>query len=176
MDKLLQLALSFAQVGLGAFGGGLSTLPLIEYQLVTKTQWLTPEGFSQVLSLAQVTPGPIAINAATLVGYQQAGFIGSLAATVSLVCAPLVIVSAVLVALGRAPAEKALLFQRSIAPLVAALLTLAMITPVSSTVENGLPMTALFLISIPLITKVTFFKKYPILLFLLMGCAALLLP
>lgn len=172
----MQLALVFAQVGVGAFGGGLATLPMIEYLLVTQMRWLTPEAFSQVLALAQVTPGPIAINAATLVGYQQAGFYGSVVATISLVCAPLVIVSAVLAMLGRVTAEKAHLFQQAIAPLVAALLTLAMVTPILATVANGLPVTILFLVSIPLIAKVAFFKRYPILLFLLMGCIALALP
>jgi len=176
MDKLFELALAFAQVGIGAFGGGLSTLPLIEHQLVTQTRWLTPEGFGQVLALAQITPGPIAINAATLVGYQQAGLAGSLVATASLVCVPLAFVSLVLAALGRAPAEKALLFQRAIAPMVAALLTLAMVTPVSATVKNGVSATALFLVSISLILKVKFFKKYPFLLFLLIGAVSLLLP
>ena len=176
MEKLLQLAIAFAQVGIGAFGGGLSTLPLIEHQLVTKMHWLSPEGFSQVLALAQVTPGPIAINAATLVGYQQAGFAGSVVATASLVAAPLAIVTLVLAVLGRAPADKAVVFQKAIAPMVAALLTLAMVPPIRETILNGLPIVALFLVSIPLITKVALFKKYPILLFLLMGGIALVMP
>lgn len=176
MEKILQLAIAFAQVGVGAFGGGLSTLTLIEHQLVRQLGWLTPEGFSQVLALAQVTPGPIAINAATLVGYQQAGFLGSLCATTALVAAPLAVVTLVLAALGRAPVDKARLFQRAIAPLVAALLTLAVVPPLRETINSGLTATALFLVSIPLITKVPLFKKYPILLFLLMGTAALLLP
>lgn len=176
MEKLLQLALAFAQIGVGAFGGGLSTLTLIEHQLVTQMRWLTPEGFSQVLALAQVTPGPIAINAATLVGYQQGGVVGSAVATASLVGAPLAIVTLVLAALGRAPVDRAILFQRAIAPLAAALLTLAVAPPVRETIANGLPATGLFLVSIPLITKVPLFGRYPILLFFLMGGIALLLP
>ncbi len=176
MEKLLQLAIAFAQVGIGAFGGGLSTLPLIEHQLVEKMHWLTPEGFSQVLALAQVTPGPIAINAATLVGYQQGGFVGSLVATAALVGAPLAIVTLVLALVGRASAEGAAVLQKAIAPLVAALLTLAMVPPIRSTVANGPWILALFFICVPLITKVALFKKYPILLFIAAGCAALVLP
>ena len=80
MTKILELVWAFLQVGITAFGGGLSTLPLIEYQLVIKNGWMTGDGFNQLVAISQVTPGPIAINAATFAGYQQAGFWGSLAA------------------------------------------------------------------------------------------------
>ena len=78
MTKIFELVWAFLQVGITAFGGGLSTLPLIEYQLVIKTGWMTGDGFNQLVAISQVTPGPIAINAATFAGYQQAGFWGSL--------------------------------------------------------------------------------------------------
>ena len=74
MTKVLELVWAFFQVGITAFGGGLSTLPLIQYQLVVKNGWMTDEGFNQLVAVSQVTPGPIAINAATFAGYQQAGF------------------------------------------------------------------------------------------------------
>lgn len=174
IDKLAQLAWAFAQVGIGAFGGGLSTLTLIEDQLVRRMGWLTPEGFGQVLALAQVTPGPIAINAATLVGYQQAGIAGAVVATSSLVIAPLSVVMLVMRALEASP-RRAAAFRASIAPIVAALLTLAVVSPLRVTLAGWPVSVALFLISIPLITRVTLFKKYPPLLFLLMGAASLLL-
>ena len=88
MTKVLELVWAFFQVGITAFGGGLSTLPLIQYQLVVKNGWMTDEGFNQLVAVSQVTPGPIAINAATFAGYQQAGLWGSLAATLALVSAP----------------------------------------------------------------------------------------
>ena len=94
--KLLLLALAFARIGIGAFGGGISTIPLIEHELVMNYGWLTLEEFNQVLALAQVTPGPIAINAATFVGYHQAGVLGSLIATLSVASAPLLILFLVL--------------------------------------------------------------------------------
>lgn len=172
--KLAQLAWAFAQVGIGAFGGGLSTLTLIEDQLVRRMGWLTPEGFGQVLALAQVTPGPIAINAATLVGYQQAGIAGALAATSSLVIVPLSVVILAMSILEASP-QRAALFRATIAPIVAALLTLAVISPLRMTFAGGPVSISLFLISIPLITRVNLFKKYPPLLFLLMGAASLLL-
>ena len=87
MTKILQLIWAFMQIGITAFGGGLSTLPLIEYQLVTKNGWMNAAEFNQMVAVSQVTPGPIAINAATFAGYQQAGFWGSVASTVALFAA-----------------------------------------------------------------------------------------
>ena len=96
MKVLMELAFSFAQIAAGAFGGGLSTLPLIEYQLVRVNGWLTPPQFGQVLALSQVTPGPIAINAATFVGFQQAGIPGSIVSTLSIIIVPVLILCAIL--------------------------------------------------------------------------------
>ena len=101
MTKILELVWAFLQVGITAFGGGLSTLPLIEYQLVIKNGWMTGDGFNQLVAISQVTPGPIAINAATFAGYQQAGFWGALAATLALVSAPVAALCVILAVLKR---------------------------------------------------------------------------
>ena len=101
MTKIFELVWAFLQVGITAFGGGLSTLPLIEYQLVIKNGWMTGDGFNQLVAISQVTPGPIAINAATFAGYQQAGFWGSLAATLALVSAPVAALCVILAVLKR---------------------------------------------------------------------------
>jgi len=93
---LIQLFLTFAQIGLFAFGGGYATLPLIEKELVSKFHWLTHKEFLEVVTISQLTPGPIAINAATFVGYKVSGFFGSIIATVS-VCLPSVILILIVV-------------------------------------------------------------------------------
>lgn len=89
----LQLFLSFLQIGLFSIGGGYAAMPLIQAQVVTARSWLTMEEFSHLVTISQMTPGPIAINGATFVGMQIAGFPGALAATLGCVAPSLVLVS-----------------------------------------------------------------------------------
>lgn len=77
----LSLFVSFFQVGLFSFGGGYASLPLIQEQVVQAQGWLTAEEFTDVLTISQMTPGPIAINAATFVGTKIAGPGGAIMAT-----------------------------------------------------------------------------------------------
>lgn len=171
MIHFLELASAFAQVGIMAFGGGLSTLPLIEYQLVTRNAWLTNEQFAQVLALSQVTPGPISINAATFVGYQQAGIRGSVTTTIALVAAPLFVLSLVLIALSGAPADASKKFKIFLRPIVAGLLSLAILPPLRVTWNNGISAILMLAFGIVLLTRCTLIKEHPALLFLLYGIA-----
>lgn len=93
---LLRLFLAFAQIGLFAFGGGYAILPLIEKEIVTNLHWLTHKEFLEVVTISQLTPGPIAINAATFVGYKVGGVIGSAIATISVCLPPVILVLIVL--------------------------------------------------------------------------------
>lgn len=77
----LQLFLSFLQIGAFSFGGGYAAMPLIQAQIVDGHRWLTASEFTNLITISQMTPGPIAINAATFVGTQIAGPAGALAAT-----------------------------------------------------------------------------------------------
>ena len=77
----LQLFLSFLQIGALSFGGGYAAMPLIEAQIVTTHGWLTMTEFANLVTIAEMTPGPIAVNAATFVGTKIAGVPGALAAT-----------------------------------------------------------------------------------------------
>ena len=79
---LLQLFWSFLQIGLFSFGGGYAAMPLIQTQIVTQHGWLGMAEFTDLVTISQMTPGPIAINAATFVGLRVAGLSGALAATV----------------------------------------------------------------------------------------------
>lgn len=78
---LLQLFLSFVKIGFLGFGGGMAILPMI-YQEISEFSDMTQAEFANLVAVSQATPGPIAVNAATYVGYQEAGFLGSLVATV----------------------------------------------------------------------------------------------
>lgn len=81
----LQLFLAFLQIGAFSFGGGYAAMPLIQAQVVTNNAWITTSDFTDLVTIAEMTPGPIAVNAATFVGNQVAGIPGALAATLGVV-------------------------------------------------------------------------------------------
>jgi len=89
---MLELFWSFFQVGLFSIGGGYAALPLIQQQVVEHHPWLTMAEFADVITVAEMTPGPIAINAATFVGTRVGGLWGTLVATAGCVLPSLVIV------------------------------------------------------------------------------------
>ena len=167
--ELLKLAWGFAQVGIGAFGGGISTLPLIRHILVENYRWLTLDGVNQVLALAKVPPGPIAVNAATFVGFQRAGFTGATVATLSVVGAPLLIVITVSALLKRGPEGSMERFRNALRPTVAALLTLAFL-PLARTAFSGILPALLFAAGVGAL-RIRFFRENPPALFLLFGLA-----
>lgn len=76
-----KLLWSFLQVGLFSFGGGYGILPVIQQQVVGENHWLTLKEFTDVVTISQMTPGPIALNAATFVGTKLAGPLGAVVAT-----------------------------------------------------------------------------------------------
>ena len=82
---MLDLFLTFAKIGLFTFGGGYAMISLIENSCVEKKGWITHDEMMNVTVIAESTPGPIAINCATFVGYKQKGLIGAIAATIGMV-------------------------------------------------------------------------------------------
>lgn len=90
----LQLLWSFFQIGLFSIGGGYAAMPLIQHQVVDLHPWLTMTQFADVMTIAEMTPGPIAINSATFVGIQIAGVPGAVVATLGCVLPSCVIVMA----------------------------------------------------------------------------------
>lgn len=92
MPLLIQLFLTFAKVGLFTFGGGYAMISMIENNCVEKKKWITHDDMMNVTVIAESTPGPIAINCATFVGYKQAGFIGALVTTLGMVLPSFVII------------------------------------------------------------------------------------
>lgn len=87
MKKYLNLFLTMLKIGLFTFGGGYAMIALLENEFTTKRKWIEKEEFLDMVAIAESTPGPIAINAATYIGYKLLGFLGSLTATVA-VCIP----------------------------------------------------------------------------------------
>ena len=91
----LQLFLSFLQVGLFSFGGGYAAMPLIQEQIVTKHGWLSMVEFTDLISISQMTPGPIAVNSATFVGNKIAGVPGAIVATAGCILPSCIIVTSI---------------------------------------------------------------------------------
>lgn len=92
MNILLDLFLTFAKVGLFTFGGGYAMISMIENVCVERKQWITHDDMMNVTVIAESTPGPIAINCATFVGYRQKGIAGAAAATIGMVLPSFVII------------------------------------------------------------------------------------
>ena len=89
---LLRLFLTFLKIGAFTFGGGYAMISLIENTCVEQNAWITHDEMMDVTVIAESTPGPIAINCATYVGYRQAGFIGALAATLGIILPSFIII------------------------------------------------------------------------------------
>lgn len=85
LKTLLSLFLTMFKIGLFTFGGGYAMIAIIERELVEKKNWLTSEEYLDVVAIAESTPGPLAINSATYIGYKISGFFGSVFATLGVV-------------------------------------------------------------------------------------------
>ena len=89
----LKLFLSFLKVGMFSIGGGYAAMPLIQSEVVTGYGWLTMSEFTDLITIAEMTPGPIAVNSATFVGIRIAGIPGAAAATFGCIFPSCIIVS-----------------------------------------------------------------------------------
>jgi chromate transporter len=101
MKLLAELFFTFAKIGMFTFGGGYAMISIIEDQCVAKKNWITHDEMMELTVLAESTPGPIAINAATYVGYKHGGIPGSVAATVGMVLPSFVIIYLISTVLNR---------------------------------------------------------------------------
>ena len=92
IKALLKLFLTMFKIGLFTFGGGYAMVAIIERELVEKKKWIEHEEFMDVIAIAESTPGPIALNSATYIGYKIRGFFGSLFATLGVVLPSFIII------------------------------------------------------------------------------------
>ena len=91
----LSLFLTMLKIGLFTFGGGYAMIALLENEFVEKKKWLEKDEFLDVAAIAESTPGPIAINCATYIGYKKAGVLGSAAATLGVILPSFIIIYAI---------------------------------------------------------------------------------
>lgn len=98
MDIIMFLKLfwSFFKIGLFGFGGGYGMISMIQFDVVDKNGWMTNSEFADILALSQMTPGPISINCATYIGYNQEGIIGAIFTTFAL-CLPTILLMAIVI-------------------------------------------------------------------------------
>ena len=100
MKELCTLFLAFARIGACTFGGGYAMLPMLEREIVNRYHWATSEDLLDYFAIGQCTPGIIAVNTATLVGYKCRGVWGGIAATLGVIFPSIVIILAIAMVLG----------------------------------------------------------------------------
>ena len=93
MELALKLFLAFLKIGTFSFGGGYAMLPFIQREIVQNNNWIDVNEFMDIIGISQMTPGPIAINSATFVGYKVLGVLGSIMATLGVVFTSVILIS-----------------------------------------------------------------------------------
>lgn len=91
----MRVFLAFFKIGLFTFGGGYAMIAVIERELVEKKGWITHEEFLDIIGIAESSPGPLAVNSATFIGYKRCGFFGALFATLGVILPSFIIIFAV---------------------------------------------------------------------------------
>ncbi|HHT84336.1 MAG: chromate transporter [Bacillota bacterium] len=172
MSVLFDLFSSFFKIGAVAFGGGYAMIPLICGEVVNVRGWLDMAEFVDVIAISQGTPGPIAINSATYVGFKVAGVPGSAVATLGVVLPPFII----MMILGRlflkykeVPVVKDML--SGIRPVVVALILCAALSVFSTSVTGVVPA----IVAAAAIVAILAFDVDPVLLLVISGAAGLVM-
>lgn len=96
MNILIKLFISFFKIGAFSFGGGYAMLPLMKKEVIGIHSWVTSPEFIDIVAISEMTPGPVAINTATFLGYRVAGVIGSIIATLAVVLPSFIIMSLII--------------------------------------------------------------------------------
>lgn len=85
MNKHLPLFLTFMKIGAFTFGGGYAMIPIIHREIVENKKWISEDEMLEIIAISESTPGPMAINSATFVGYKVGGFLGALSASIGVI-------------------------------------------------------------------------------------------
>lgn len=172
----LQLFFSFLQIGMFSFGGGYAAMPLIREQVVSRHGWLDMGEFTNLITISQMTPGPIAINSATFVGTKIAGIQGAVVSTLGCILPSCILVT--LLAWLYLKYQKMDLLQevlKSLRPAVVAMIASAGVSILVSAFWNGADtrwvMVGIFVICLILLRKT---KWNPVLVMALAGVMKLL--
>ena len=139
MKELLELYAAFFRIGGLTFGGGLTMLPMLKYELVEKKGWVTEDDLLDYYAVGQCTPGIIAVNVSTFVGYKKRGIIGAIFSTLGMVSPSLIIVSVMALFLDRFIENKIVAHAvEGIKIIVCALMLSTVVTMAKKTLVSGL--------------------------------------
>jgi chromate transporter len=169
---LLDLFISFFKIGAFSFGGGYAMLPFIEDVVIYEHGWLSATEYIDILAISEMTPGPIAINSATFIGYKIAGVSGSLVSTIGVVLPSFIVISFLFYVVSRFKNTKVVewIFQ-GIRPIVVGLILAAFISVFNNTVAD---IKAVF-ISVTVFLLVYVKKINPIICILIAGLLGVIL-
>ena len=137
LSTLIELFLAFFRTGIFTFGGGLAMMPMLQKELIEKKHWLSEEDLIDYYAIGQSTPGIIAVNVATFVGYRQAGILGAIVATLGIILPSIIIITILagtINSISEYPRVQAALKGINVA--VAALLTTVIIKFAKKTIKN----------------------------------------
>ena len=137
LPRLAELYLAFFRTGIFTFGGGLAMMPMLQKELIEKKHWLTEEDLIDYYAIGQSTPGIIAVNVATFVGFRQAGVLGAIVATLGIISPSIIIITILagtINSISEYPKVQAALKGINVA--VAALLTTVIIKFAKKTIKN----------------------------------------
>jgi chromate transporter len=98
---LFTLFITFLKIGAVMFGGGYAMIPILRYEVVDRNKWLSEEEFIDLIAIAESTPGPIAINSATYIGYKLGGVMGAIIATIGVVVPAFTVILSIVTILSR---------------------------------------------------------------------------
>lgn len=150
----LLLFFEFLKIGTFSFGGGLATIPFL-YKIADKYDWFTNEELLDMISLSEITPGPLGINMATYVGFKALGIVGSIITVLSLLTPAIIIIIILYKVVLKSRSEKVKHIIDSIKPAAASLFAVALFSIIKSTLYpfqkgflNTLPETIIFVVSL----------------------------
>ncbi len=176
---LFELFIRFLKIGIVGFGGGWAILPIIEREIVEDAGWLTYSEYTDLVAIAGSTPGPVAVNAATYIGYKLAGLTGAVVATLAVILPPFTIITLLVHTLTTAINNK--LVQAALNGLKAAVIALIALALISTAKEVSTYITSvtqvftvIAIISLVMII-VYYFKIHPIIAIIVSAIIGLLL-
>lgn len=170
MPVLWELYITFFKIGAFSFGGGYAMIPLMQKEVVSAHRWLTIHQVTDVIAISQMTPGPIAINLATFVGFRVAGVVGAVAATLGVITPSMILIvvlAGLFLRFQQLTIVQAIL--KGIRPVVVGLITLAGVLMFRASVVNWLG----WVILLAALGGTIFFKLHPIWLIAIAGVIGL---
>ena len=172
MAVLIQLFITFFKIGAFSFGGGYAMLPLLEEEVIRNHAWMTSSEFIDIFAISEMTPGPIAVNAATFLGFRVSGIIGAMIATFAVILPSFIVISLIFASLTKFKESKyvAWVFE-GIRPIVIGLIMAAGITVGKSSFVD----VKSIIIAIGLFYGVTFKDLNPILAIIIGGVLGVIL-